>query len=511
MIQSNVKTQIQKKIFSNGFPKDIDSEKAALACMLLDQTCIEHALNLDVGDSHFYDSRHQAAYNALVDIQYNQACNIDLVVFKNKLKESETFRHYNLKDLSLFIMEIADQPVLPINFPQYITQLEDFKQRRQLLQDTMVEVDRAFDITTPLVIPKDKFSRNIVDIKTWLNESPPKQLDVYKGVLPHGVIGGVLSTGGVGKTIVLTYLAIASATGKSVFDYFYPERPIKVLALLAEDPAEKTWERLKKVVDSFNMTPGELELLTTNLNLICEVSESLMELDLKGNAVVSKTYKCLENLIRSLRPDLIIVDPKSMWYGLDENSNTHNSLWVNALRTMANGATLLFCHHVTKAGGGELELNSSRGGSSLVDGCRWVANLKRMDKKIGDEHDLEDYHKYVQFKITKNSYGPLTNDELYFKFTEDGGLERVQLKQKKLSDIATSIKELLIGSPQKYLSQNEIIKLSAGKFVRESLKDVYGKVSRNNLKAAINFGLTNQILSEIQIESGGKPKVILCS
>lgn len=506
-MQTNVKTEIEKKISKNGLPFDLETERSVISCMLMDGSCVEHAIELDVDDACFYDSRNREIFKIIIDVKYGDGLNADLVMLKNKLKGNGKFKGYNQRELTLFLTELEDTAIFVSNFWQYIKILEEYKQRRQLIEESIIAINKAYDVTATFAIAKDKFSRNHVSITKWLNDEPPEQQWIFRDVLQHGVIGALLASGGIGKTYISLYIMIAAATGQSAFNYFYAERPLKVLGLLAEDPANKTWERFKRVVSSFESLP--IDLLNSNLCLVCEESEPLMELDEKGNAVVTNAHKCLTSQIKNYKPDLIILDPKSMWYGLEENSNTHNSLWINALRTMANGATLLFSHHVTKIRSGELELNSSRGGSALVDGCRWVANIKKMDSTTGDKYGIDDYYKFIEFKITKNSYGPLANEEIYFKFTDEGVLERAMLKQERLDNICQSIKDILTNNPGKLLSRNEIIKLNSGKFIRDYIKQNHGNVSRSDFKTAINYGFQNGVLSQINVQSGGKPKLVI--
>ena len=64
--------------------------------------------------------------------------------------------------------------------------------------------------------------------------------------------------------------------------------------------------------------------------------------------------------------------------------------------------------------------NSSRGGSALTDGCRWVANIKTMDDKTAKKFQVTDPHNYVVLDVTKSNYAPKLPAPIYFRRGEVG-------------------------------------------------------------------------------------------
>ena len=55
---------------------------------------------------------------------------------------------------------------------------------------------------------------------------------------------------------------------------------------------------------------------------------------------------------------------------------------------------------------GSMNQASSRGGSALTDGCRWVANIKTMDHKTAEKFQVADPHNFVMLDVTKSNYAP---------------------------------------------------------------------------------------------------------
>jgi RecA-family ATPase len=111
----------------------------------------------------------------------------------------------------------------------------------------------------------------------------------------------------------------------------------------------------------------------------------LMQLDSVGNPVNAPGYDWLCRSLKNLQDvEILILDPKSKFYGLVENDNNHNAAWINCLESLVArfGITVIFTHHESKALAGSINQASSRGGTALTDGCRWVANLRTLDAKL---------------------------------------------------------------------------------------------------------------------------------
>ena len=106
----------------------------------------------------------------------------------------------------------------------------------------------------------------------------------------------------------------------------------------------------------------------------------LMQIDAAGNPVNAPAYAWLCRTLSNLPDvDVLIIDPKSKFYGLVENDNTHCAAWVNCLESLVARfkITILFAHHESKALAGSMSQASSRGGSWEFD---WIDMNEDLEK-----------------------------------------------------------------------------------------------------------------------------------
>ncbi len=355
-------------------------------------------------------------------------------------------------------------------------------------------------------VPDKEFYRK-ADLGKWLNEVPPAQQWVFNDVLLQNILGAVLAQGGTGKTLFSFGLAISAATGNTIFDFLKPSEPMKVLCIFGEDSEPIIWQRLKAIISDLERQKILIDesLLTNNLHLFCGQSDPLMKLDF-GNPVTTDAYKSLQYKIEELKPKLVILDPKSQFFGLEENSNDYNTQWTNSLKrlTNINGATVLFTHHVTKASNGLLNQSAARGGGALTDNCRWVANMTKISEKTAKKFGLDNYEDFVEFKITKSSYTRLPSESIYFSKVEGGVLRQAELESYKFSTIIDIVEGLLHDGSLENVSIDQLLTKSRGKELRNKISEIAGwNVTKSSIENAINGGINKGVFRvEDMIKSG---------
>ncbi len=346
---------------------------------------------------------------------------------------------------------------------------------------------------------------------------PPQTEYLLEEILPKGIVGAIVGMGGVSKSFFEIMLGIGLATGKPVLKHFRPVNPARVLILFAEDPEAEIHRRLYFTVNQTfpDLDPDTQNLMLENLHLSSVMGQigPLMHLE-QGNPARSHYFEWLKKTVEAHKGlDLLILDPKSRFYGLDENSNDHATQWVACLEELSRefGLTILFSHHVSKVSNGALNQASARGGSALVDACRWVANLRTMDEKTAEKYNLEDFRTYVEFDVSKSNYAPRLPGTLHFKRGEHGVLVPVNLEFQRIREKANLLSSLLEAERKegRMYTRQELLYRPCAKEVREQM----GK--RKDVTEALDFALKEgsiEAFSTTQAEGAGRPKgVLVCA
>jgi replicative DNA helicase len=350
-------------------------------------------------------------------------------------------------------------------------------------------------------------------ILPFLDSDPEPVEYILEGILPAQIVGAIIGQGGVSKSFLEITLSIGLATGNTVLRHFEPVRPFKVLGLFAEDPQAELHRRVRFTMDYlFPEMSGEVrELLLENLHMKSVMGwiKPIMKLD-HGNPEITEYFIWLRNTIEA-HPGLevLILDPKSRFYGLEENSNEHNTAWIACLEALVKdyGVAVLFSHHVSKQLHGSLAQGASRGGSALPDACRWVANLRPMDEAMAKKFEIENPKPFIEFDVSKNNYAPQLPRTIYFKRTENGVLKPINLEFHRLKDKAELLCSLLHEEHKegRSFTRQELIYRPGAKEIREQMQ-----CKRKDITDALDFALKEGWITNVSLTStGGRPKGVL--
>ena len=294
---------------------------------------------------------------------------------------------------------------------------------------------------------------------------PPDALITYHAepMLTRGCVGGIVGAGGTGKTMFLIQLSAMMTSGGNIGPLRAPT-PLRVLLLVGEDPNEELDRRLWRICQGD--FPENLYAAS-----IAGLVGPWMELE-NGNPARSQWYKWMRETITNHKGlDVLIIDPKSRFYGLDENNNDHNTQWIACLESLALefNLTVLFAHHVSKALGGDLHQNMSRGGSSLADGVRWLVGITSMDKKTAEEYGLNP-RDYVEMDLVKANYVAKLPNTLFFKRDRLGALHYTNIKQRRTEEMAQELANILTQNGYDQLTRRDLVKSGVGKNISEDMK-----------------------------------------
>jgi RecA-family ATPase len=352
----------------------------------------------------------------------------------------------------------------------------------------------------------------ITPTSEFIKNPPPNREYLFKNLLPSGIVAGVIAVGGTGKGYLMNLIGLSLATGLKVGP-LEPTRKFKVLYLPAEDDQEELKRRTISTMKGvwLGEPPPEVDNFIP-LSVFGKLGP-LMQLDMSKNPVNAPAYDWLCKTLEKLSDvEVVILDPKSMFYGLVENDNDHNAAWVKCLASIARRfkITIIFAHHESKARAGSQDQASSRGGGALTDGCRWVANIRTMDPKTAEKFQISDPDNFIELCITKSNYAPKLPEPVYFRRGLGGALRHVDLAAERVQELARKLVELLATEGESF-SRNDLIQEQKGKGISDELKKVAQRFNRiKDVNRAVDFAMEAGWLSETyQKGKKGRGKSIL--
>lgn len=338
----------------------------------------------------------------------------------------------------------------------------------------------------------------------------PKPLEfIFKfndqGLIPRGVLGALTATGGTGKTFWLLSLAMAGATGGN-FGPINAPRALKTLVIVGEDTQDELDRRL------WDIGKGQFPDLMHAASVYGEVGP-LMRLEGASPVLADTWYWLDETIAKHKGLELLILDPKSRFYGLDENNSEHATQWVQCLEQLSkkHDITILFSHHTSKDTAGTISQNMSRGSSAIVDGCRWQGGLVRMDDATASRWGIDNARDYILFDAPKSNYAADLPKAMVFRRTESGVLEYCEPGAEIRQEMADALFGMLEMDTTKY-SKDELVFRPAGVGIAKEMKTLFPAFKRRStMERVIDQLLRDERLFEVDGDSDGlgKPKRIL--
>lgn len=368
-----------------------------------------------------------------------------------------------------------------------------------------------------------KFSNNggpkILSPLTWqdagvgryLATDPPRQDYLFEKLILRGIVYGLFATGGTGKSYLLLQLITCLATGHS-FGPFKPTRTNKVLYLGAEDPEWELHRRIHLIAENQGLLHSKE--LADNLAVYPVAGKigPLLMLGQNNNPTTSEYYTWLQESIVNLKGlEVLVLDPMSRLYGLNENDNAHGTAWIQALERLALDykLSIIFAHHEPKSAsqGKSLQDSTGRGASSIRDGCRGAISMREMSESDGNKYDVNP-REHVEVDVTKANYTAKLPNSIYFKRGEGGLLETVDLSHDRIKGLAEALIEEL-SAQSNSISRNDL------QNNRGTAKDIISNLKATpsfklkDMGKVIDYALEKGIIIEVDQIGAGRAKKIL--
>lgn len=366
--------------------------------------------------------------------------------------------------------------------------------------------------TGPSMLPVPSWKD--LDVTRFLVQPKPQEF-IFDGLLPKGIVGSILAAGGSGKSFLLMQaVGVALATGKQ-FSIFKPVKATKVLYVAAEDPNEELHRRTYAIANRMGVANNP-DL--SNLGAISVYGRfgPLISRDANGNPAPTIYARWLEQTIEANRDvEVVLLDPLSRLFGLEENSNGDATAFIALLEGIAHrfGITIIFAHHESKAASknSSLQENSGRGASGFIDGCRWAMVMRTMTAEDGKRFKVNP-REHVEIDIRKTNYTAKLPASVFLKRGPDGVLEDINIS-KDLLKIQTSMLANLIADSGEELSRRDLVKgeSPAGKAIYKTIKENFKDMTIESFTSLMDEAVKAGDFIEEEVFSGAtkKKKMIL--
>jgi len=253
-----------------------------------------------------------------------------------------------------------------------------------------------------------------------------------------GILGG---DSGIGKSFIGLKLAIMVAAPKfdidnirlNYSDWTAREKGGDVLYFSGEESFDEVGERLgkivKKEVENGSISQEEATKIIASIHIDDLTNEIVNVVDGK-TLTATEHYYYTVNVIKKYMPRLVIIDTLSKIHGLNETDNIHMSKLIGLYQSVATkyNTSIIFVHHLNKAGAEENKSSSIRGASSIVGNSRWTGILRIMSEKeaeaLGISESIYARRQFVKVEVTKASYGAAVQP-VWLERQEDGTFESV--------------------------------------------------------------------------------------
>lgn len=204
------------------------------------------------------------------------------------------------------------------------------------------------------------------------------------GWMPRGSITYITSPPGVGKTWVMTDLAVSVASGKPFLGVGKIEKQGPVLYIQQEDPPEVVWERIALVMRAKLdiKTPLEIGDEWTPAPLLPIYFHEDGSLRFED----SKMLEGLEKRIAQIRPALVVIDPLYAAVRMDDFGTKAVTEHMPILRTwrVKYGCAFAIAHHTKKSSEGFDRANMW--GSTFFDASQETGfQIRKLD---GERHSV---------------------------------------------------------------------------------------------------------------------------
>lgn len=210
---------------------------------------------------------------------------------------------------------------------------------------------------------------------------PPRDW-IYGRWILRGELTSVIAPGGVGKSSLLTAIAMSMSSGREILGKTVWNGPKNVWCWNLEDDAVE----LDRQISANSLRHGISQAdckgsLYIDSGLDQRLCTALETAD--GLTIIEPVYDAVLAEIKNRKIDVLIIDPFVSSHEVAENDNNKIDKIAKRWKAAANagGCAIVLAHHSRKTNGTETTTEDSRGASSLGDATRISLALNKMTTK----------------------------------------------------------------------------------------------------------------------------------
>jgi hypothetical protein len=292
--------------------------------------------------------------------------------------------------------------------------------------DDWLETHSVEDLKTIIEKTKPEPSVSSPNVITATAYPFPKEKEIkpwdwlYGHDLLRGTSSLTVSAGGSGKSSKRIVDALSLTSGKPLLG-IKPPRLLRVLLVNLEDDRNAMDKRIAAAMKHYRLTAGDIGgrlFLKAKGELFINVAEYDRGRSVRRNTKVIKalTRSVIENGI-----DVALFDPLISTHNVNENDNAAMRKVVEAFDTVAqNGNCAVgINHHNRKSNGGDLTVESARGGAAIVDAFRSVDVLETMSKEEGKRLEVNHRLHFRSFN-GKLNFAPPVEESAWYRLVNVG-------------------------------------------------------------------------------------------
>jgi AAA domain/Bifunctional DNA primase/polymerase, N-terminal len=238
---------------------------------------------------------------------------------------------------------------------------------------------------------------------------------LYGHLLLRKFVSATVSPGGIGKSSLIATEALAMVSGKPLLGVS-PDECLRVWLWNLEDPQEETERKIQAAALHYEQSHGDIgdRLLVDSGR---DQKLVIARTERNGTVIVQPVVDSIVAEIIARKIDVIIIDPFVSCHEAAENDNPAMDMVVKEWGRVADrgNCAVHLVHHTRKMGDGEVNTESSRGGSAQTDACRVVRAINRMTKAEATNAGVDNPRSYFRTLNDKANLQPPTDKSDWFK------------------------------------------------------------------------------------------------